>query len=231
MAPFGSEPAVVEVEPSDHGTDVEGSVHGVELEGRTGDLGTVGDDSAGDDRAQELGALLEPKALEAAAERVEENPSGGVELGDSAVSMAILLFLSRSPPEGDRRCVRSRASTRGRGSSTHSKLRVDGRVGHVVGNVLDLRIVLAGTGSHDGRSGGSGGRRREAGVAAAGGRRSKGCCPGTGQRSGGGGCCAQAASGLVADLLGSCSQTTIDGRHDEGEEEGRELRRRACLVE
>lgn len=35
---------------------------------------------------------------------------------------------------------------------THGKLRINGLVGDIVGNVLDLRIVLAGLGGHGGRT-------------------------------------------------------------------------------
>lgn len=80
VTPLGGQPAVVEVEPSDHGTNVEGTVDGVHDKGSTGDRGTVRDDSAGDNGAEELGALLEAEALKTAAEGVEENPSGSVKL-------------------------------------------------------------------------------------------------------------------------------------------------------
>lgn len=80
VTPLSSEPAVVEVEPSDHSTNVEGGVDGVKLEGSTGDLGTVGDNGAGDNGSKELRALLEPQALKTAAESVEEDPSSSVEL-------------------------------------------------------------------------------------------------------------------------------------------------------
>lgn len=80
VTPLSSQPAVVEVEPSDHGTNVEGAIDGVKDEGSTRHLGSVGDDSAGNDRAEELGALLEAETLKTAAKGVEENPSGGIEL-------------------------------------------------------------------------------------------------------------------------------------------------------
>jgi len=80
MTPLGGEPAVVVVEPADHGTDVEGTVDGVELEGGTGDLGAVGHDSAGHNGAQQLGALLEAQGLKTTAEGVKEDIAGGVEL-------------------------------------------------------------------------------------------------------------------------------------------------------
>jgi hypothetical protein len=80
VTPLSRQPAVVEVEPADHGADVEGGIDGIELEGSTRDLGSVGDNGAGDDRAEELGALLELQTLETAAEGVHEDPSCCVEL-------------------------------------------------------------------------------------------------------------------------------------------------------
>jgi hypothetical protein len=112
VTPLSSEPAVVEVEPSDHGTNVEGGVDGVKLEGSTRDLGAVGDNGAGDDGSEELRALLEPQTLETAAKGIEEDPSSSVE----------------------------------------SKLRVNGFIGDIVGNILDLRIVLTRCGRHIGSS-------------------------------------------------------------------------------
>lgn len=59
MAPLSSQPAVVEVEPSDHSTNVEGSIYGIELVVGTGHFGTVGNDSAFNDGAENVSALLE----------------------------------------------------------------------------------------------------------------------------------------------------------------------------
>jgi hypothetical protein len=70
VTPLSSEPAVVEVEPSDHSTDVEGGVDGIKLEGSSRDLGAVRDNGARDDGAEELRALLEPQTLKTAAESV-----------------------------------------------------------------------------------------------------------------------------------------------------------------
>lgn len=70
VAPFSGQPAVVEVEPSDHGTNVEGSVDGVQHKGGSGNLGAVGHDSARNGRAEQLGALLEAEALKTAAQSV-----------------------------------------------------------------------------------------------------------------------------------------------------------------
>lgn len=80
VTPLGGQPAVVEVKPADHGANVEGTVDRVEDKGGAGNLGTVGHDGAGDNGAEELGALLEAEALKTAAEGVEEDPSGSVEL-------------------------------------------------------------------------------------------------------------------------------------------------------
>jgi hypothetical protein len=80
VTPLSSEPAVVEVEPSDHSTNVEGGVDGIKLEGSTRDLGAVGDNGARDNGSKELRALLEPQTLETAAKGIEEDPSSSVEL-------------------------------------------------------------------------------------------------------------------------------------------------------
>lgn len=92
VTPLGGEPAVVEVEPSDHGADVEGTVNGVQDKGSTGDLGTVGNDGAGDNRSQELGALLEPQTLKTAADGIEEDPSSSVELAKPKL-VTFVIFL------------------------------------------------------------------------------------------------------------------------------------------
>lgn len=96
MSPLSSQPAVVEVEPSDHSTNVEGSVDGVELEGSSRDLGAVGDDGAGDDGAEELGALLEPQTLKTAAEGVDEDPSSSVELERLSVRASFCNWADRN---------------------------------------------------------------------------------------------------------------------------------------
>ena len=80
VTPLSSKPAVVEIEPADHGTNVEGAVDRVEHKGGSGNLGTIGHDGAGDNGSQQLGALLEPQTLKTAAESVEENPSRRVKL-------------------------------------------------------------------------------------------------------------------------------------------------------
>jgi hypothetical protein len=78
MTPFGGEPAVVKVQPADHGSNVEGAADGVELVVGSWDLGTVGDDGARHDRTEKLGAFGEFECLETAAEGVEEDITGGI---------------------------------------------------------------------------------------------------------------------------------------------------------
>lgn len=51
VAPLGGQPAVIVVEPTDHGANVEGAVDGVQLEGRAKDLGSIGDHGARHDGA------------------------------------------------------------------------------------------------------------------------------------------------------------------------------------
>lgn len=63
MTPLSGQPAVVVIEPSDHGTNVEGGIDWVQLEWSSRDLGTVGDDGALDNWAEKLGALLESETL------------------------------------------------------------------------------------------------------------------------------------------------------------------------
>ena len=80
VPPFGGQPAVIVVEPPDHGTDVEGAIDGVELERGTGDLGAIGHNGALDDGPEQFSTFFEPQALKTAAERVEEDPSRRVKL-------------------------------------------------------------------------------------------------------------------------------------------------------
>lgn len=80
VAPLSSKPAVIEIQPPDHGTDVEGTAHRIELIGGSGHAGAIGDVGALDDGAEQLGALGELEGLQTAAESVDEDPSRGVEL-------------------------------------------------------------------------------------------------------------------------------------------------------
>jgi hypothetical protein len=103
VTPLSSEPAVIKVEPSDHGTNVERSVDRVELVRSTGDLGTVGDDSALDDRSKEVLALLELESLETTTKSVNKDPSCSVELYKLNVSYwansSFQIFVPRAPSQ------------------------------------------------------------------------------------------------------------------------------------
>lgn len=63
MTPFGRKPAVIVIEPSDHGTDVESSIDRIELIRSSGNFGTVGDHGAVHDRTEQFGALVEAEGL------------------------------------------------------------------------------------------------------------------------------------------------------------------------
>lgn len=84
VTPLSGQPAVVEVEPSDHGANVEGTVHRVELVVGSNDFGAIGDDGALDDGAQDVFTLLEFQCFETAAEGVDKDPAGGVVLYKAA---------------------------------------------------------------------------------------------------------------------------------------------------
>ena len=80
MTPLSSEPAVIVVEPSDHGTNVEGAIHRVELEGCARDLGAIGNNSSLNNWAEKLCAFFESQTLKTAAYGIEENESSCVKL-------------------------------------------------------------------------------------------------------------------------------------------------------
>lgn len=86
VTPLSGQPAVVVVQPSDHGTDVEGGIDWVKLEWSSRDLGAVGDDGALDNWAEELGALLETETLESTSQSVEEDEARGIELHAIVIS-------------------------------------------------------------------------------------------------------------------------------------------------
>lgn len=89
---------------------------------------------------------------------------------------------------------------------THSELRVNGLVGDIVGNVLDLGIVFTVGRRHDGRSRLSGGRGRE--VAVGGGSRSN-CSKRSGTGAGG----ERGSKADASQLLGGRPKAPIDSRH------------------
>ena len=80
MTPLSSQPAVVEVQPSDHGSDVESTVDRVEDVRRARHTGAIRDNGSWDDGAEEFGAVGELEGFEAAAKRVEEDEASGVDL-------------------------------------------------------------------------------------------------------------------------------------------------------
>lgn len=80
VTPLSGQPAVVEVEPSDHSTNVEGTLDGVELVVGPRNFCAIGDNSALDHGAQDVSALLELKRLQAAAQGVDKDPAGSIVL-------------------------------------------------------------------------------------------------------------------------------------------------------
>lgn len=89
MSPLGGEPAIVEIEPSDDGSDVEGTSDRVDLVVGTGDLGSVGHNGAGDNGANNVSTLLVLEALKTTAEGVEETESSGLH-GDGGVDLVVM---------------------------------------------------------------------------------------------------------------------------------------------
>jgi hypothetical protein len=80
VTPLGGEPAVIKVEPSDHGADVESTEHGIELVGCSRDLCAIGNSGSGDNGTEQLGAVRELEGLETAAQSIEQDVSGSVDL-------------------------------------------------------------------------------------------------------------------------------------------------------
>lgn len=120
MAPLSCQPAVIEVEPSDDGTNVKGTVYWVEDVWGTGHASAIRDGCAWNDGAQKLGAGWEFESFETAAKGVEEDESSSVDLAMISVqwtSLAYVLF-------------------------AYSQIRVDFVVVDVVGHILDLGVVL-----------------------------------------------------------------------------------------
>src|ERR1700722_19147004 len=72
MAPFRSQPGVVEVEPANHGANVECSLNGIELKAGAWNTRAVGNNCARHDRAEQLAACGILKRLESAPERVDQ---------------------------------------------------------------------------------------------------------------------------------------------------------------
>lgn len=89
VSPLGGEPAVVEIEPSDDGTNVEGTSDGVNLVVGTGDLGSVGHNGAGNNGANNVGTLLVLETLKTTAESVKETESSSLH-GDGGVDLVVM---------------------------------------------------------------------------------------------------------------------------------------------
>ncbi len=81
MTPFGSEPGVIEIKPTDHGADIESRLDRVELELRTRHFRTVRHHRARHYRSQQLGASRIFERFEAATERVDQAVARGL-IGD-----------------------------------------------------------------------------------------------------------------------------------------------------
>ena len=93
MTPLGGQPAVIVVQPADHGANVESTVDGVQLVGSTDHTGSIGDHGTIDDGSEQLGALLEFQGLQTATEGIEEHQTGSVILCRK-VQLSALMFLN-----------------------------------------------------------------------------------------------------------------------------------------
>lgn len=80
VTPLSCEPAVVEVQPSDHGSNIEGAANWVEDVWCTGHAGAIGDGGALDDWAEQFCAGGEFESAEPAADGIEEDKAGSVDL-------------------------------------------------------------------------------------------------------------------------------------------------------
>jgi hypothetical protein len=90
VTPLRSQPAVVEVQPTDHSTNVECTVDGVEDVRGTGHASTIGDDGAGDNRSEQVGAGFELEGLKTTSKCVEEDVTSSVELYDGDIPLALM---------------------------------------------------------------------------------------------------------------------------------------------
>lgn len=80
MTPLSGQPAVIVVQPADHGANVESAIDRVELVGGSRHTSSIRDGGAGNDGAQQFGALLESEGLETTSQGVQENQTGSVVL-------------------------------------------------------------------------------------------------------------------------------------------------------
>ena len=67
VAPFGSKPGIVVVQPADDATNIPGGFHRIQPERRSRNSGTVRNDSTLDQWAEVFGTLWEPQGEQATA--------------------------------------------------------------------------------------------------------------------------------------------------------------------
>ena len=80
MTPLSSEPAIIVIEPSDHGTDIESAINRVELEGGAGNFRSVWNHSSFNNWTEQLCAFLKSQTFETAAECVKQDESSRIKL-------------------------------------------------------------------------------------------------------------------------------------------------------
>ena len=80
MTPLGSQPAVVEVKPPDHSSNVEGASHWVENVWGAGHACAIGNDGALDDGSKKTCAGGKLKGFEPATEGIKEDEACRVDL-------------------------------------------------------------------------------------------------------------------------------------------------------
>src|ERR1700722_3135835 len=73
MTPFGSEPAVIVIKPTDHSTDIKCSIDGVKLEVGARNFCAVGHNGAFDNRTEQFRAFLKSKTLETTTYTTQED--------------------------------------------------------------------------------------------------------------------------------------------------------------
>lgn len=98
MTPLSGKPAVVVVQPADHGANIEGAVYRVEYVWGTRYPRAIRNSRSFDDRAQELGAFFEAESFKTAADSIKENVAGRVIL--QVISVSITCSLERDEAQG-----------------------------------------------------------------------------------------------------------------------------------
>ncbi len=72
MAPLGSQPGIVEIQPADHGSNIECRLHWIKLVICAGNPCAIGNYCAGDDGAQQLGTCRVFERFQPAAQGIDE---------------------------------------------------------------------------------------------------------------------------------------------------------------